>query len=231
MEVFSPERVGRVCKEFALIPGPALDLAIGYDFSRSSDRTKAIEILKREEPALITLSPPCTEFSRLQKLNRHIHGQSYVEEHDMLKAEAVRHVEFCIKIAKMQMRRGRWFVFEHPAHGDTWGEPCMQAFLKVPDVEWRIADQCQYGLMTKGPDGLEHPALKPTRFVSNSWYILEEFCKRCPRVHRHEPLMGGKAAAAAIYPDDLCRAFCRGLVRQKQFEKERLAATARKGRN
>ena len=165
MEVFSPERVGWVCKEFGLVPGPALDLQTGYNFSRHADRKKAIDLINSEEPELVTLSPPCTEFSRLQALNRHIHGEEYEEEHDRLKAEAVKHVEFCIKLAKIQMKRGRWFLFEHPAHGDTWSEPCMQEFMQFPDVEWRVADQCQYGLMTAGPNGLEYPAMKPTRFV------------------------------------------------------------------
>ena len=143
----------------------------------------------------------------------------------------MKHVEFCIKLAKMQMKRGRWFLFEHPAHGDTWQEECMQKFLQHPDVEWRVADQCQYGLMAPGKDGVEHPAKKPTRFVSNAWYILEELEKRCRGDHEHAPLTGGRAAAAARYPDDLCHAFCRGLVRQKQFERERLAVTSRRGRS
>ena len=94
MEVFSPERVGRVCKEFGLVPGPALDLQTGYNFSRHADRKKAIDLINSEEPELVTLSPPCTEFSRLQALNRHIHGEEYEEEHDRMKAEAVKHVEF-----------------------------------------------------------------------------------------------------------------------------------------
>ena len=66
MEVFSPERVARVCREFALVAGPALDLATGYDFSKPSDRATAMEILKREEPELVMLSPPCGTFSIMQ---------------------------------------------------------------------------------------------------------------------------------------------------------------------
>ena len=41
---------------------------------------------------------------------------------------------------------------------------------------------------------------------------------------------GGKAAAAAEYPADLCRAMCRGLVRQQRYEQEQSAASARQGR-
>ena len=90
----------------------------------------------------------------------------------------------------------------------------------MPGVDWQLADQCQYGLVTLDPDGVSKPAKKPTRFVSNGWCLLEELCRRCPGDHSHQPLMGGRAAAAAEYPDDLCHAVCRGLVRQKQYEKE-----------
>ena len=46
MEVFSPERVGWVCKEFGLIPGPALDLQTGYYFSRHADRDRPHQLRK-----------------------------------------------------------------------------------------------------------------------------------------------------------------------------------------
>ena len=117
---------------------------------------------KKEQPEVVVLCPPCTEFSRLRAMNRHIHGQAYCDEHDRKKAEVVKHVEFSIKTAKMQIRRRKWFIFEHPAHGDTWHEPCMKELLKIPGVEWKVADQCQYGLLTKAAAGLEYPAQKPT---------------------------------------------------------------------
>ena len=170
------------------------------------------------------LSPPCTEFSSLQSLNRSIHGDKYCAEQNELKKEAVKHVQFCINIAKLQIKKHKWLVFEHPAHAGTWHEDCMKQLLGLLSVEGSIADQCQYGFMTKIKEGIELPAMKPTRFVSNGCCILEELSRRCPKLHVHEPLMGGKAAAAAQHPPDLCRAMCRGLVRQRQYEKDQLAA-------
>ena len=57
-------------------------------------------------------------------------------------------------------------------------------------------------------------AKKPTRFMSNSHLILEELSRKCDGRHAHQPLLDGRAKAAAIYPEGLCRAMCRGLVRQ-----------------
>ena len=185
MELYSPERVGRICHRHRLTPGPALDLRTGYDFDKPSDRAKAMRLYEESQPELVVLSPPCTEFSRLQDLNRYLHGDKYRELHDELKRRAVKHLEFCFRFAKMQMRKGRYFLFEHPAGASSWNEPCVQRLLKLPGVEVTEADQCQFGLVTPDPDGDNKPALKPTRFASNSWLLLEELTRRCPRDHEH----------------------------------------------
>ena len=41
MEVFSPERVGKFCKEHGLDQGKAMDLKRGYDFDKTSCRRSA----------------------------------------------------------------------------------------------------------------------------------------------------------------------------------------------
>ena len=56
--------------------------------------------------------------------------------------------------------------------------------------------------------------MKPIGFLTNSKHIARELSRRCPRDHAHVPLVGGRAAAAAIYPHNLCCAICRGLARQ-----------------
>ena len=82
-----------------------------------------------------------------------------------------------------------------------------------------IADQCMYGLTTSGPTpGSVMPAQKPTRFLSNSWCILQELSTRCDRSHEHQQLVGGRGAKAAIYPDKLCRAICKGFANQKKYD-------------
>ena len=80
------------------------------------------------------------------------------------------------------------------------------------------ADQCAYGLTTTGPDG-EAPAQKPTKFMTNSPCIAEELKRKCPNrssrmTHNHMPLMNGRAKAAQEYPDELCKAICRGIMHQ-----------------
>ena len=88
------------------------------------------------------------------------------------------------------------------------------------DVRTTITDQCEFGLITRGPNGKKIPAKKKTRFMSNAEEILKQLSVRCQGDHEHQPLLDGRAKAAATYPPRLYRAIYRGLV--KQLQKERM---------
>ena len=85
--------------------------------------------------------------------------------------------------------------------------------LKLGGVDHVVADQCMYGLKTRGSAGSEEfPSKKPIRFVSNSWRVLQELSTRCDKSHDHQQLMGGRAARAAEYFGELCDEVCRVLL-------------------
>ena len=44
----------------------------------------------------------------------------------------------------------------------------------------------------------------------------------CPGDHQHQPHVSGRAEGAAVYPEGLCRAICRGLVRQIELERDQV---------
>ncbi len=69
-EIFSPERVASVCREFGLEPGLSMDIKSGYDFDSKKDRDRCWEALEHDKLTLVIGSPPCTLFSRLQELNK-----------------------------------------------------------------------------------------------------------------------------------------------------------------
>ena len=75
VEVFSPERFGKLCKEYGLEQGIAMDIKNGYDFDLAADRARCWETIKREEPLPVIGSPPCTLFSRLRELNKFMYPQ------------------------------------------------------------------------------------------------------------------------------------------------------------
>ena len=53
LELYSPERVTKACERHGLVPGPALDLRSGYDFTKESDRRRAMAIYEKSQPELV----------------------------------------------------------------------------------------------------------------------------------------------------------------------------------
>ena len=40
MEIFNPERAGKLCKEYGLDQGSSMDITSGYDFDKAEDRKR-----------------------------------------------------------------------------------------------------------------------------------------------------------------------------------------------
>ena len=77
-------------------------------------------------------------------------------------------------------------------------------------------DMCQFEMLsrTAGIGSALGPVLKPTGFLTNCKHIARELSNIWHRNHEHVPLVAGRAAAAAIYPHNLCCAICKGLAMQ-----------------
>ena len=73
------------------------------------------------------------------------------------------------------------------------------------------SDQCEYGATTHNDQGEQVPCKKPTKWATTSIQMQESLSKRCSGTHIHQPLMGGRAAAAAYYPLGLITAILRGI--------------------
>ena len=73
--------------------------------------------------------------------------------------------------------------------------------------------------------GTKGPVKKPTGFMTSSRCISEELDRKCDNSHQHIPLVGGRAAGAAIYPEGLCRAVSRGVLKQKVIDKSMEVST------
>ena len=122
------------------------------------------------------------------------------------------HIKFCIKLYTRQMEAGRYWLHEHPWSAKSWQIPEMEELLRDPRVQVAYADQCQIGLTAKIKAG--GPAKNPTGFISNSWTIAHRLRRTCKHDREHVKLEGGRAKAAALYPDELCMEMCKGLKEQ-----------------
>ena len=65
--------------------------------------------------------------------------------------------------------------------------------------------------------------------MSNSEAVLKELSRKCDGKHKHEPLLDGRAKAAAIYPEGLCRAICKGLMEQLRMDKAQVKSLLKVG--
>jgi hypothetical protein len=219
-ELYSPPRVtrelGRV-RSLHLTAGSTFDLVADasgkvWNFLLAEDRARCRRQLAKEKPYLVIGSPPCTQFSRLQNLNR---AKANPRERHCKQVEAKVLLDFACEVYRAQLARGAHFLHEHPLTATSWEEPAVKELRSHPQVREASAHQCCFGLVARDPGGSTRPVLKPTRFLSSAPLLLQELARRCGGGHDHTRLLGGRrAAAAALYPPGLCRAILRGITKQ-----------------
>ena len=227
-ELYSPPRVTTQLArlpQLHLSPGQTFDLrqdraGRSWNFLLEADRVEAKRLIQEERPYIVIGSPPCTSFcsfNRRFNYRRMDHEKVRKALHDGNVLLA-----FALEIYELQLSEGRHFLHEHPASAASWQVPRMVALRRRHNVGEVTAHLCQYGLTTPGPNGRPMPALKPTCFLSSAPELLKLLGQQCTRDHEHQPLVEGRAAAAAIYPPALCRAMLRGIAAQHRREGEPL---------
>ena len=68
---------------------------------------------------------------------------------------------------------------------------------------------------------------KPRGLMTSSRCVAKDIDRRCDGGHTHVPLMAGQEATAQVYPDILCEAICRGVVKQKKFDNSNIVTTGK----
>ena len=201
-EVYSVPRVSRVAEEMGHEEAGAFDKVNGYDFTIKEHRVSCWKELRRRDPDVLVVCPPCGPFSMLQELN---YPRMDPKRVWMKVAEGVEHINFAMQLFRWQVKRGRLALFEHPATSKAWSEEEVLKTLALPGVVRVRADQCQYGLRVEGV-----PNKKPTDFMVNGEGLARWLSKRCSGGHLHQPLTNGRAIKAQHYPRELCQAMIRG---------------------
>lgn len=88
-----------------------------WDFNRREKRDKAENLIREKSAMLLIGSPMCAAFSQLQNLNfRRMNPEKVKEKIEM----GMRHLRFCLKLYKMQLDQGMYFLHEHPAGARSW---------------------------------------------------------------------------------------------------------------
>ena len=109
-------------------------------------------------------------------------------------------LHFAVENYCLQLAGGRHFLHEHPLGATSWKERCVKALEQQAGVGTVVADQCQYGLVPRGPNDQPMPAKKATCFLSSAPAVLEALGQLCDGKHRHQVMEGSSRAAAAPMP-------------------------------
>ena len=120
---------------------------------------------------------------------------------------------------EFQIKNKRGFLHEHPNSASSWHVPEIVQFMNKYDLTKTTGHMCMYGMRGEDKTG-EGPVKKPTGWLTNSEWIKSAMSIKCEGHHRHVQLMGGKASAARVYPDELCEAVVQGLKRQLTVDGE-----------
>ena len=102
----------------------------------------------------------------------------------------------------------------------SWKEEQINALSRLPFTHVVTGHQCQYGLVTPSDADRSKmvPALKPTKWLTNSMVMSRQLCKKCDGSHSHQHLTGGRARDAAFYPLPLVKAILKGIALQAQLD-------------
>ena len=192
-----------------------------WDFCKASDRREARRLVKQLNPEWLIGAPPCTAFSIW---NYGMNYKKMAAEDVRAKLEEGRlHLGFVASLYRDQIKRGKYFLHEQPATAMSWKEEAIENLIKAnPSVHLVTADQCAYGLLTPSAaePGTMAPALKPTKFLTNSELMANQLSRRCSKDHQHQPLVGGRCKDAAMYPAGLVRAILRGIALQSEADSQ-----------
>ena len=219
-EIYSPPRVVESARQHCLKPGWSLDLTKNdptdnqpWDFTIESKRRRAEQLIKESEPWELIGCPPCTDFSQMQNLNWRKMSEWEVKRR-ITAARA--HLEFAIKLYKLQHEAGRLFIHEHPWSAKSWDEPAMRELCEEIGVIKVRGDMCRFGMKQTNREGVEQAVKKGTGFLTNSPQVAKELSRVCDGKHSHVLLKGGdRTKKAQVYPVELGRAMCRGAAREK----------------
>ena len=213
MELFSPPRLVPLFLAENKITSISADLLTGWNLADSKIQGFLFTLLKKRAPRVIMLCPPCTVFSIFQHLNK---AKRDPVAWETKWSNGLKLLDFAMRVAKIQVKAKRIFIFEHPVSASSWTQRCVQEVLSMPRVGKATFDQCRFHL--RGGCGGLHQ--KRTTFMSNSQFVLDKFDKMyCSRDHKHEVIQGSfhgesRALAASRYPPELCDAIVQASLKE-----------------
>ena len=228
IEVFSPKRLNLEATRFGLRQGAAIDLeeekpegGERWDLDKEADFKEVLDLIAREQPWLVTSSPPCSTFSTLRRLSNYKRDAGVVAEEERLGRQRLHR---SLKCCKLQASMGGYYLHEHPKEASSWEDPEVLEMRENPETYVVQSPMCRFGMKLRNAEGELLHVRKETLWMTNSLQIALELQGTCENklkgkeVHRHVQLVGEKRAKAAqVYPKELVEAVLRGLKKELEM--------------
>ena len=207
-EVYSPKRFTALAQQYKLRPGFAVDLCETkengeyWNLNKTADVELLHKLIDREEPLLITGSPPCHLFSKLQAISWNKIPPDIREKR---MNEALHHLHTSRDVYEKQIQQGRYFLHEAPWGATSWKDERVERISSRDDVYVVRGPMCKWGMTATDRRGLQGTGFvrKETGWMTNHPGLAELLETECTNKtggapwHRHIHLIGGIAQQAA----------------------------------
>ena len=170
VEVFSPPRFVPEIEAHGY-KGRSIDIKLGTDLTKPSERAKLREELRVNPPELLIVCPPCTDEGGWFHLN-----STYMDKLEYLRrrARSRSFIKFAMELYQQQVNLGGRALFEHPTGSRAWSYPEVQKLCRKYHLV--KCHMCQYGLQL--PDS-KNFIRKSTRLLV-SHEDMKVLGKQCP---------------------------------------------------
>lgn len=140
----------QVAHSYNTTPGDTMDLKTGRDWINMDGQAEGLGE-ERDTSANTHSRQPS------------LHGTYNKAEHGCkLLPEVVRHMEFCTKVYRQQIKEGLQLLHEPPLGPRPWGLSSMQLVLQDRRAIQADVGLCMFGMMPTAIDGSKSLAKKPT---------------------------------------------------------------------
>ena len=192
-----------------------LDRLDGHDLLAQEGQALLWKTLAIHQPFLVLIAFDCRIWSLLTNMSPSVNWEL------LRKTVGKKTLKLVKDICKYQHDHNRYFLLENPLPSAAWTyHDILKSLLTDCGGKFVIGDQCPYG--QRDPvSGL--PEQKRTGWLGNSEVILNEVGRRCSCPHgSHQHIVGSnqfgqRSKQAASYPTALCRAICRGVLKEMQL--------------
>ena len=149
-------------------------------------------LLERDEPLLLTGSPPCNLFSRLQYISWY---KLPPEVRKKRMKEALHHLHTACDAYEVQLNAGRYFLHEAPWPASSWNDERVERIASRDDVYTVRGPMCKWGMQATDRRGLQGNGYvrKETGWMTNHPGLAELLQQSAlTRTHPPDPAQGNK---------------------------------------